>query len=287
MSNKLKMICATLVITLMPMGSVCMAKTAEKTSEEYRTIWVEPEKKDDKKMEQKTMSSEEEARELSLAEILEMSKNQERCNQIKGKEISVKIIVSKVQKTGDCHLVTAKDGMLKKGEFKIAKDHCKKVENVNKGDELVLQGVLKEISAKKVVLEETKVVKVTEKSKVEQKNTKDIKENPDKNKDQKDKMKTNEIKKDNDTKKENNIKKDEQKDPKNDCDMKKEEKKEHKKDCDMKKEEKKEHKKDCDMKKEEKKEHKKDCDIKKDQIKETKPATENKKMEDNKTEDKE
>lgn len=38
MSNKLKIMCATLVITLMPMGSICYAKTNQANSNGYKTI---------------------------------------------------------------------------------------------------------------------------------------------------------------------------------------------------------------------------------------------------------
>lgn len=197
MSNKLKIMCATLVITLMPMGSICYAKTNQVTAEEYKTIWVEPEKKEENKVEQKTMNSEEELKEISLADMLELSKDQERCKKVKGKEVCMKVIVNKVDKNDDCYYILTKDGMLKKGEFKLSKEEGAKLGNIKKGDEVLLQGTVSDLSHKKVKLENTKVLGIKEQ-----------------NKDNKAKDKKEDMKKDY---------------HKKDCDMKKkEEKKEHK-----------------------------------------------------------
>lgn len=202
MSNKLKIMCATLVITLMPMGSICYAKTNQVTAEEYKTIWVEPEKKEENKTEQKTMNSEEELKEISLADILELSKDQERCKKVKGKEVCMKVIVSKVDKSDDCYYILTKDGMLKKGEFKLAKEEGAKLGNIKKGDEVILQGTVSDLSHKKVKLENTKVLGIKENNKDNK--AKDKKENKDHHK--------------------------------KDCDMKKKEEKKEHKDCDDKRE---------------------------------------------------
>lgn len=165
MSNKLKIMCATLVITLMPMGSICYAKTNQANSNGYKTIWVQDEKKENNKLEEKTMNSEDEVKEMSLAEILEISKDQERCKSVKNKNVCMKIIVHKVDKNDECYLISTKDGMLKKGEFKISKEENSKLVNIKKGDEIILQGTVKDLSNKKVTLENTKILKVNEKNK--------------------------------------------------------------------------------------------------------------------------
>lgn len=165
MSNKLKIMCATLVITLMPMGSICYAKTNQVNSNGYKTIWVQDEKKENNKLEEKTMNSEEEVKEISLAEILEMSKDQERGSKVKNKNVCMKIIVHKVDKNDECYLISTKDGMLKKGEFKISKEENSKLVDIKKGDEIILQGTVKDLSNKKVTLENTKILKVNKKTK--------------------------------------------------------------------------------------------------------------------------
>ena len=159
MNKNLRTICATLAISLLPIGATCYAKPV--VEERYETIWVEAEKKveDTKEKAEKTSASEH-----SIDDVLRFKSDKEKYDSNMGKEITLKIKVCKLKVSDDQSYIMSKDSSMKKAKCITNKAEASKCKE---GDEVIVVGTLKEIKGNKILLENTKVIKVIDVNKKE------------------------------------------------------------------------------------------------------------------------
>ncbi|MGL5573961.1 MAG: hypothetical protein ACRDCW_00155 [Sarcina sp.] len=153
MNKNLKTICATIAISLLPMGTVCYAQTA--TNASYETIWVDAASKVEEQSVEKSKKTS--AEEYSIEDVLRFKSDKEKYDAYMGKEVTVKLKVCKLKVADDQSYIMSKDSSMKKAKCVTSKEEANKCKE---GDEVIVVGTLKEIKGNKVLLENAKVIKV-------------------------------------------------------------------------------------------------------------------------------
>ena len=107
MNKNLRTICATLALTLLPVGTVCYAKTMDDAI--YETLWVEADSKVDESSNEKNSQQE-----YSVEDVLQFRGDKEKYDAHMEKEITVKIKVSKIKISDEQCYIMSKDSSMKK-----------------------------------------------------------------------------------------------------------------------------------------------------------------------------
>ena len=150
MNKNLRTICAALALTLLPVGTVCYAKTMDDVT--YETLWVEADSKVNESSNEKNSQQE-----YSVEDILHFRGDKEKYDAHMEKEVTVKIKVSKIKISDEQCYIMSKDSAMKKAKCMTTKEEADKCKE---GDEVIVAGTLKEIKGNKILLENTKVMKV-------------------------------------------------------------------------------------------------------------------------------
>ncbi|MGL4763256.1 MAG: hypothetical protein ACRCWG_17685 [Sarcina sp.] len=222
MNKNLRTLCAALAISLLPVSATCYAKT--NVEERYETIWVEAEKKVEENSTEKSEKTA--ASEYSIDDVLRFKSDKEKYDANMGKEVTLKLKVCKLKVSDDQSYIMSKDSSMKKAKCVTSKEEAAKCKE---GDEVIVVGTLKEIKGNKLLLENTKVIKVIDVNKKEYNKDKYKEKDKcnDKKEDKCDKDKKDESKEDKKTSVEekNDAKKDDKKTDSKSIEEKKEDKK--------------------------------------------------------------
>ncbi|MGL5820092.1 MAG: hypothetical protein ACRCYE_00435 [Sarcina sp.] len=157
MNKNLRTLCATLAISLMPLGAVTTTCLATNADVAYESIWVDAEKDADDGEEKLEKTTNEASTEFSISDIVRFKGNKEEYDKYMGKEIIAKIKVCKIKNVETESYIMSKDSSMKKAKCITTKEEASKCKE---GDEVVVTGTLKEITGNKVILENAKIVKV-------------------------------------------------------------------------------------------------------------------------------
>lgn len=151
MNKKVKTLCAAMAIALLPIGATCYAQNS--VEEKYETIWMEAEQKVEKKETKETLAD------CSLDEMVKLKDDKAKYEANVGKEVVIKIKVTKITVEGTKTHIVTKTGPLQK--VKCTLDNSVKIDmsKYKAGDELVVKGTLKDIQGKTVVLENSTILK--------------------------------------------------------------------------------------------------------------------------------
>ncbi|MGL5067884.1 MAG: hypothetical protein ACRC6T_08735 [Sarcina sp.] len=160
MNKNLRTLCAALAISLLPVSATCYAKT--NVEERYETIWVEAEKKVEENSTEKSEKTA--ASEYSIDDVLRFKSDKEKYDANMGKEVTLKLKVCKLKVSDDQSYIMSKDSSMKKAKCVTSKEEAAKCKE---GDEVIVVGTLKEIKGNKLLLENTKVIKVIDVNKKE------------------------------------------------------------------------------------------------------------------------
>ena len=153
MNKKLKVVCATLAIAFLPVGATCYAKTTN-LEERYESIWVDAKvETTEKNDEAKTTNTDE----YSIADVVRFKGEKSKCDAYLGKDIIIRIKVCKIKTSDDKAYIISKDSAMKKAKCILDKAE---VEKCKEGDEVIVKGILKEIKGNKIILENSKILKV-------------------------------------------------------------------------------------------------------------------------------
>ena len=153
MNKNLKVVCATLAIAFLPVGVTCYAKTTN-LEERYESIWVDAKvETTEKNDEAKTTNTDE----YSIADVVRFKGEKSKCDAYLGKDIIIRIKVCKIKTSDDTAYIISKDSAMKKAKCILDKAE---VQKCKEGDEVIVKGILKEIKGNKIILENSKVLKV-------------------------------------------------------------------------------------------------------------------------------
>ena len=151
MNKNLKSLCAAIAISLLPVGATCYA--ANNVEERYETIWVEATQKP-------AEVNEAANKELSLEDAINLRSDKDKYNNCIGKDVVVKMNISKIHDKDNETIIMSKSGPLK-AKCILDKDSKSECLKYKEGDEVIVKGKLKEIKGKKIILENAKVLKST------------------------------------------------------------------------------------------------------------------------------
>lgn len=151
MNKNLKTLCAAVAIALLPIGATCYAQT--NVEERYETIWMEAEQKVEEKETKETFAN------CSLDEMVKLKEDKAKYESSIGKEVTIKIKVTKITVEGDKTHIVTKTGPLQKMKCTVDNTAKTDMSKYKAGDEVVVKGTLKDIKGKTVILDNSTIIK--------------------------------------------------------------------------------------------------------------------------------